>query len=214
MHKPIRILLADDHALVRESLKYLFSHAEDMVVAAEAINGSEVLAALQRDSFDVALLDLSMPAPSGPELVGLVCNQPGAPPVLVLSMHDDPVIVQRSLSKGAAGYLTKDNHPDILLAAIRKIASGGRYLDPVLAQTMAFEISRGEAKQAAHEKLSEREKQIFSLLAKGSSVNEIAVLLCISNKTVSTHKARLMEKMAFACNADLVKYALQHRLVD
>lgn len=214
MTQAIRILLADDHALVRESLKLLFSHTDDVVVAAEAINGHEVLAHLADRRFDLLLLDLSMPGPSGPELIGAITAQPEMAPILVLSMHDDPVVVRQTLIKGAAGYLTKDSHPDALLSAIRKVAEGGRYLDPAIAQAMAFEMSRGGDQQAAHEKLSERERQIFMLLARGSSVNDIAEQLSISNKTVSTHKTRLMEKMAFTSNADLIKYALQKRLVS
>jgi DNA-binding NarL/FixJ family response regulator len=214
MDHVIRLLLADDHALVREGLKHLFSFTNDIVVAAEAFNGAQVLDLLHQHSFDVVLLDLTMPGLSGPDLVACVCKQENVPPVLVLSMHAEPQIVRRALAAGATGYLTKDNNPDLLLTAIRKVAGGTRFLDPVLAQAMAFEAVQPHGERPPHEILSEREMQIFSLLARGLGINEIADQLSISNKTVSTHKSRLMEKMHLATNADLVKYAIFHKLVD
>lgn len=210
---PIRILLADDHALLREVLKLMIERVDDMRVEAEAANGEEVLLALDGQTFDVLLLDLTMPGLCGHELIERLCLRE-APPILVLSMHDNPAIVRRALAAGARGYLTKDNSPEILLTAIRKVAAGGRYIDPVLAQALVFDELPEVGGELPHTGLSEREFEIFSLLARGRSVNEIADLLYISNKTVSTHKSRLMEKMAFACNADLVRYALQHRLLD
>jgi DNA-binding NarL/FixJ family response regulator len=203
----IRILLCDDHALVREGLKQLFSLTSDIVVAAEAANGIQVLDALRRDRFDLVLLDMTMPGVSGPELITRILNLDVHPPILILSMHNEPQIARRALAAGAAGYLTKDNNPDVLLAAVRKVAGGGRYLDPPLAEAMVFESTA-----PSHETLSERELQVFALLARGLSVNDVAARLGISNKTVSTHKARLMEKMGFTCNADLVRYAVSHEL--
>ena len=211
---PIRILLADDHSLLREVLKLMIERVDDMRVEAEATNGEDVIRALGAQAFDVLLLDLTMPGLCGHELIEKICRQDAVPPILVLSMHNDPAIVRRALAAGARGYLTKDNPPDILLAAIRKVAAGGRFIDPILAQTLIFDTDPEIAGKLPHASLSEREFEIFSLLARGKSVNDIAELLCISNKTVSTHKSRLMDKMAFACNADLVRYALQHRLVD
>lgn len=214
MSLPIRILLADDHALLREVLKLMIERVDDMRVEAEAANGEEAIQTLGKQAFDVLLLDLTMPGLCGHELVEKISRLDSAPPILVLSMHDNPAIVRRALAAGARGYLTKDNSPEILLAAIRKVAGGGRYIDPVLAQALVFDGEPEIAGKLPHASLSEREFEIFSLLARGRSVNEIADLLCISNKTVSTHKSRLMEKMAFNCNADLVRHALQHRLVD
>ena len=201
----IRLLLCDDHALVREGLKQLFSLTSDIVVAAEAANGIQVLDALRRERFDLALLDMTMPGISGPELITRIQNLDQKPPILILSMHNEPQIARRALAAGASGYLTKDNNPDVLLAAVRKVAGGGRYLDPPLAEAMVFENAA-----PSHDVLSDRELQVFALLAKGLSVNDIATRLSISNKTVSTHKARLMEKMGFICNADLVRYAVSH----
>ena len=210
----IQLLLVDDHALVREGLKQLFALTSDIVIAAEAINGSQLLEALQTQRFDVVLLDITMPGISGPDLIARIRAREDAPPVLILSMHNEPQIARRALAAGAAGYLTKDNNPEVLLAAVRKVASGGRFIDPVLAQSIALEITQPGSPAALHEHLTDRELQIFTLLARGTSVNEIADQLVISNKTVSTHKARLMEKMNLASNADLVRYALHHRIIE
>lgn len=210
----IRLLLGEDHALVREGLKQLFTFVPDIEVTAEAANGATVLDALRRDRFDLILLDMTMPGISGPDLISRIRTHESAPPILVLSMHNEPQVARRALMAGAAGYLTKDNNPDVLLAAVRRVASGGRYLDPHLAEAMAFETSTPAHRKSPHEQLSDREFQVFVHLAKGLGVNDIAAELAISNKTVSTHKARLMEKMGLASNADIVRYALSHRLID
>lgn len=214
MTTTIRLLLADDHALVREGLKQLFSLTPDIVVGGEATNGTQVIEALRRERFGLILLDMTMPGVSGPDLIARIQAHDEPPPILVLSMHNEPQIARRALAAGAAGYLTKDNNPEILLRAIRRVAAGGRYLDPALAEAMAFETSAPTAMRPLHEILSEREQQVFSLLARGIGVNDIAAQLGISNKTVSTHKARLMEKMDFTCNADLVRYAIGHGIID
>jgi DNA-binding NarL/FixJ family response regulator len=209
----IRVLLADDHALVREGIKRLFSLTTDIVVAGEAINGQDVQDKLLHGSYDIVLLDMTMPGISGPDLIARIVAHAKPPAILVLTMHNEPQIARRALSAGAAGYLTKDNNPDVLIAAVRKVASGGRFLDPGLAEAIAF-ASTSAHDQAPHEALSNREYQIFGLLAKGMGVNEIAEQLVISNKTVSTHKTRLMEKMGFDNTADLVRYAVAQKLID
>lgn len=210
---PIRVLIADDHALVRKGLIQLFNLSDDIRATGEAIDGSQVLDLLRLAPFDLILLDLNMPGISGLDLIARLRRQEDTPPILVLSMHDEPQIVRRAFSAGATGYLTKDADPDQLLGAMRKVAAGLRFLDPALAQSMAFEIA-DQSDIAKHETLSRREREVFLLLARGHGVNDIAGQMHISNKTVSTHKARLMEKMAFATHVDLVKYALSHRLVD
>jgi DNA-binding NarL/FixJ family response regulator len=207
----IRILLADDHALVREGLKNLFARFPDIDVAAEAINGAQVLDALRHERFDLLLLDMTMPGIAGTDLIARVLAHEAHPPILVLTMHNEPQIARRALAAGAAGYLTKDNDTAILLAAIRKVAGGGRFIDPVIAEAMAFDTNNPTA-SGSHDHLSDREFQIMCQLAKGNSVNMIAAELAISNKTVSTHKARMMEKMRFTSNADLVKYAVAQGL--
>jgi DNA-binding NarL/FixJ family response regulator len=209
----IRLLLADDHALVREGLKQLFALTTDINVAAEASNGAQVLDLLRRERFSMILLDMTMPGISGPDLIQRIRSSDNPPPILVLSMHNEPQIARRALVAGACGYLTKDSAPETLLAAVRKIADGGRFIAPSLAEAMAFEVSIGSP-NTGHEQLTDREFQIFTLLARGKGVNDIAKQLSISSKTVSTHKARLMEKMGFDSNADIVRYAIDRGLVD
>jgi DNA-binding NarL/FixJ family response regulator len=208
----IRILMADDHGIVREGMKHLFALTTDISVVAEAVDGGQVLDQLRRGGFDMILLDMSMPGVSGANLITRIRTHSPHIPILVLSMHNEPQIARRALNAGAAGYVTKDSEPEILLAAVRKIAQGGRFIDPALAERMVFETNAPEQK-AHHEQLSERECQILLLLAKGKSLNEIADELAISNKTVSTHKMRMMQKMNFSSNADLVRYAVVNGLV-
>ncbi|MDO8775438.1 MAG: response regulator transcription factor [Burkholderiaceae bacterium] len=209
----IRILLADDHALVREGLKQLFALANNVVVTGEAIDGAQVLEVLRQGGFELVLLDMSMPGVSGVNLISRIRAQDGAPPILVLSMHNELQIARRALAAGAAGYLTKDSQPGVLMAAIRKVAAGGRFIDPVLAEQMVFEAS-DSGQRPPHELLSDREFLILRLLVRGMRVNDVAEELVISNKTVSTHKARLMLKMNFRNNAELVRYAVVHGLVE
>ncbi len=209
----IRLMIADDHAIIREGLKQLFALVDDIVVVAEATNGAQALERLRQGGVDLLLLDMTMPGVCGEDLVARVRAHHATLPILILSMHREPQIAQRALKAGASGYLTKDRDPETLLAAIRRIAAGGRFLDPHLAEEMAFDAS-GLGNQPAHGCLTDREFQILRMLARGTGINDIADQLSISNKTVSTHKARLMEKMAFASNADIVRYAIAHHLTD
>ena len=209
----IRILLVDDHALMREGLKQLFALVDGVDVVAEAANGAQAIDALRRTEVDLILLDMSMPGISGPNLINHLRSKENCPPVLVLSTHSELQVARRALGAGAAGYLTKDNDPQTLISAVLRVAGGGRFIDPRLAEQMAFEVDNS-AQRAPHESLSDREFEIFNLLARGRSVNDIAEELVISNKTVSTHKARLMQKMNFVNNAELVRYAVAHNLVD
>jgi DNA-binding NarL/FixJ family response regulator len=209
----IRILIADDHALMREGLKQLFALERGLAVVAEASSGSEVFEALRRTPVDLLLLDMSMSGISGANLIQHIRSQCDKPPILVLTMHSEIHVVRYALKAGAEGYLTKDCHPETLLGAIRKVATGGRFMDPAIAERMAFEPDMSSARQP-HELLSEREYSVFGLLVRGRSVNEIADEYAISNKTVSTHKARLMQKLNCRTNAELVRYAIAHRLVD
>ena len=204
-----RILIADDHAIMRGGLKQLIEFDARLQVAAEAENGAQVLEQLRLGEFDLLLLDMSMPGLSGEDLISRVHGRYPRLPILVLSMHNEAQIAQRAL-RAASGYLTKDHNPETLLAAIHRVADGGRYLDPRIAEQLAFASSSPTDDAAAQ--LSDREFQILRLLAQGLSVNQIADQLVISNKTVSTHKTRLMEKMGFTCNADIIKYAMTHGL--
>jgi DNA-binding NarL/FixJ family response regulator len=209
----IRVLIADDHAVVRGGLKQLFELMGDIAVAGEATNGEEVLSALQEKEFDLILLDLTMPGLSGVNLINRIHATHEGLPILVLSMHNELQIVKRVLQAGASGYVTKGSAQETLMAAIRKVAGGGRFIDPTVAEQMVFEKPAG-SDALPHERLSERELHIMKLLAMGRGINEIAAELFISNKTVSTHKARLMQKMDLQSNAELVRYAADHGLVE
>jgi DNA-binding NarL/FixJ family response regulator len=209
----IRVLLADDHAIVRSGLKQLLLLADDIQVAGEATDGGQVMDRLRSERFDLVLLDMNMPGISGLDLIARIRLQGNPTPILVLSMRDEVEVVRRTLSAGANGYLTKSNEPEVLLAAIRKTAAGRRFIDPLLVDDMVFSLVEPDARPP-HEQLSDREFHIFRLLASGKTVNDIASELAISNKTVSTHKARLMQKMHLGSNADLVRYGVEHGLIE
>ncbi len=209
----IKVLIADDHIVVRSGLKQLFGAMGDVTVAGEATNGEEVLEALGKAQYDLVLLDLTMPGLSGVNLIGRIHAIDPNLPILVLSMHNELQIAKRVLQVGALGFVTKGSGQETLMSAVHKVAAGGRFVDPVVAEQMMFEKPvRGEA--APHDRLSDRELHILRLLAQGRSVNEIAEELFISNKTVSTHKSRLMQKLNFQSNAELVRYAADHGLVE
>ncbi|NWC58049.1 response regulator [Pseudomonas veronii] len=203
----IRMLIADDHTIMREGLKQLFMLVADVRVVAEAESGTQVIELLRQVEIDLLLLDMNMPGISGEILIARLHTQYPELPILVLSMHNEIHIAQRALRAGALGYLTKDRDPETLLVAMRRVASGQRYLDPALAEQIALQSS-GLKQQTYVESLSDREFQILRLLAHGMSVNQIAEQLVISNKTVSTHKTRLMEKMGFGSTADIVRFAM------
>lgn len=203
----IQLMIADDHAIMREGLKQLFALADDLHVVAEAENGVLLLEQLRHERIDLLLLDMSMPGISGDDLIARIRAHYPQLPILVLSMHNEVQIVQRALKSGASGYLTKDRDPETLLATIRRVADGGRYIDAALAEKMAF-VAMGVEPCSPHDVLTDRELQVMRLLARGLSVSRIATELIISHKTVSTHKARLMEKMGFLSTADIVRYAM------
>lgn len=208
----IQLMIADDHAIMREGLKQLFALAGDLQVVAEAENGVLLLEQLRGGGIDLLLLDMSMPGISGDDLVARIRAHYPRLPILVLSMHNEVQIAQRALKSGASGYLTKDRDPETLLAAIRRVAAGGRYIDAALAEQMAFAAS-GLGPGSQHDVLTDRELQVMRLLARGMNVSRIATELVISHKTVSTHKARLMEKMGFISTADIVRYAMTQKLL-
>lgn len=208
----IRVLLADDHVIVREGLKRMFDTVQDMVIVQEAQNGLELLERLRTEPVDVVLLDLSMPGLSGVDLIVRI-QANFALPVLVLTMHNELQVAKRAIKAGALGFVTKDCDPEILFNAVRKVAGGGRYIAPELAEQMAFE-KLAPVSGLPHEQLSARELYILRQLVNGKSINEIAADLSISNKTVSTHKARLMQKMHFISNAEMVRYGIAHGLIE
>jgi two-component system, NarL family, invasion response regulator UvrY len=209
----IRVLLADDHNIVRAGVKELLADAGDIVVAGEADNGNEALARVRAHEFDVAVLDMSMPGRSGIELIRLVKAERPKLKVLVLSMHSEQEYAVRALRAGASGYLTKESVAEELVAAIRRVAAGGAYVSPETAERLALDLDRG-SDAPPHTRLSNREFEVFLMLAAGRSVTEIADALALSVKTISTHKTRIMQKMDLAHPAALIRYALEHHLLD
>jgi DNA-binding NarL/FixJ family response regulator len=205
----INMLMVDDHIIVRKGMKQLFTLADDIPVVLEASNGSQALDILRQHSFDIILLDMSMAGISGASLISRIRIHSPQTPILILSMYNDTQIAKRALNAGASGYLTKDSEPEIVLLAIRKVAKGGRFISPDLAEKIVFSATSPD-NSVLHKQLSEREYEIFLLLIKGNSLNEIASELSISSKTVSTHKMRLMQKMSITNNADLVRYAMEN----
>jgi len=207
----IRILIADDHAIVRSGLKQLIETTTDIVIAGEATHGTEVVNKLGTCDVDLLLLDMMMPGISGLDLIRRVRAERPALPILVLSIHNEAHVASRALLAGAVGYVTKDSNPDVLLAAIRKLVSGGRFIDPKLVDAIIFETHSADA--PPHEILSNRELQVLQLLATGGSINKIAEGLALSAKTISTHKMRLKQKLGLANNTELVRYAIRHGLI-
>jgi DNA-binding NarL/FixJ family response regulator len=208
----IRILVADDHAIVREGLKQIIARHADLAVAGEAANGNDVLRLVREQEWDVLVTDMSMPGRNGLELIKLVKQARPQLPVLVLSMYDEEQYAVRAIRAGASGYLNKESASDQLVVAIRKIAAGGVHASQAVTLAM-FSTLRGAA-GAPHEQLSDRELQVLQMIAAGQSVTAIATQLSLSPKTVSTHKSRILEKMHMSNQAELIRYAIEHRLAD
>jgi DNA-binding NarL/FixJ family response regulator len=187
----IRLFVADDHAIVRSGLKQIFALDPGLSVIAEAANGAEVLDGLRHDEPDLLLLDMNMPGVSGPDLIARIRAQRPSLPILVLSMHNESQLALRALRAGANGYVTKDCEPEMLLAAVRKIASGGKFIAPVMAEKMAFDTS-SPAQGLPHTRLSDRELEVFRLLVNGTSVNEIAGKICISPEAIGRSTWRVL----------------------
>lgn len=209
----IRVVIADDHTIVREGLKQLLTAASDLSVAGEARNGQEVLQRVREDDFDVLLLDMSMPGKSGIELIKQVHNEKPKLRILVLSMHEEEQYAVRALKAGAAGYLTKESASAQLVAAIRKVAAGGVFISSAVGEQLALG-AMAQTVGPPHTALSDREYQVFEMLVRGTTITDIADRLNLSVKTVSTHKARIMQKMSMTNQAELIRYAIGHRLVD
>ena len=207
----IRLLLADDHTIVRNGLKQIMAGTTDIVVAGEASSGAEVLEIARKIKFDLLLLDLNMPGVSGPDLIRRVLAENQLVRILVLSMHNESQVVSRALQAGACGYVTKDSDQEILISAIRAVAAGGKFIDPALVEAMVF--GDIESNSSPHNVLSDRELQVLHMVAAGHKVGAIADTLYLSAKTISTHKANLMQKLNIKNNADLVRYAIRHNLV-
>lgn len=208
----IRVLLADDHAIVRAGLKEILADTGDIEVAGEATNGQEVLAQVRGHDYDMVVLDMSMPGRNGIELIKLVKAEKPKLKVLVLSMHSEEQYAVRALKAGASGYLSKESAADQLVAAIRRIAGGGAYVSPETAERLALDAGK-TTDAAPHTMLSDREFQVFQLIAAGKSITDIARQLSLSVKTVSTHKTRILQKMKFANQAELIRYAIENKIL-
>lgn len=212
----IRVLLADDHAIVRDGLRHIMSGTEDIVIVGEATNGPEVLTMVKSHDFDVLLLDMNMPEPSGIDLVHRLLAGDGTLKILVLSMHNESHMVSRVLRAGVNGYISKGSGQALLTAAIRKVAAGGHFIDPSLVDEFVFNTGANPSSidVAPHDVLSDREFQVLKMLAEGKSLTDIAQTLHLSDKTISAHKSRLMQKLSIHSNAGLVRYAVRHGLVS
>ena len=209
----IKIVIADDHAIVREGLKRIVASVDDMEVVGEAADGTEVMQRVRESDFDVLVLDLTMPGRSGMDLIKLVhCEKPKLH-ILVLSMHGELQYAVRAIRSGANGYLTKESAPAQLVQVLRKIAAGGAFVSAEVAEQLALGAMPGGA-ATAHESLSDREFEVFRLLVAGVSVTDIATRLKLSVKTISTHKAHLMQKMGLENHSELIRYAIKHGLCE
>jgi two-component system invasion response regulator UvrY len=208
----IRILIADDHLLFREGLRQVLARHKDLSVVAEAGDGQAALAVIRSTPLDVVLLDITMPGLSGLDILTEILSEKNHPAVLFLSMHPEDQYAVRVLKAGAAGYLTKDAATDELISAIRKIASGGTYVSAALAEKLARAL-RSSWDTLPHQLLSDREFQVMRMLALGKKVKEIAEALCLSEKTVTTYRARVLEKMKLRGNTEITRYALRHKLI-
>jgi two-component system invasion response regulator UvrY len=209
----IRILIADDHAIVREGLKQIVQQTSDILVVDEASNAAETLEKVRKHRLDLLLLDISMPGRSGLDVLLEVKRDYPNLPVLILSLHPEDQYALRMLKAGASGYVTKESASEQLIQAIRKVADGGRYMSMPLAEKLVFGMVE-EHGSAPHEVLSNREFQVFRMLAYGKTVKEIADELSLSVKTISTNRTRLMDKMGFRNNAEMTQYAINHKLLD
>jgi len=208
----IRILVADDHAVIHRGVRQIVSAEPDMAVQGEARTAQEALALVRKQPWDVLVLDISMPG-GGLDLLKAVKQEYPKLPVIILSMHPEEQYAVRALKLGAASYLNKASAPEELVTAIRKVVAGGKYVTPSLAEKLASVIAT-DTERPPHERLSDREYQVMCLIASGKSVSDIAEELSLSVKTISTYRTRILEKMQLKNNAEITHYAIQNRLVD
>jgi two-component system invasion response regulator UvrY len=209
----IRILVADDHAIVRNGLKQIVSDTTDMIVAGEASNGREALNKALEEGYDVVLLDITMPDRSGLDVLKEIKSQKPELPVLILSIHPEEQYAVRALKAGAAGYLTKESAPEELIRAMQKVSSGDKYVTSSLAENLASFLKTG-AEKPLHQALSDREYEVFCMIVSGKRVKQIADELLLSTKTISTYRSRILRKMNMSNNVELTRYAIQNQLVS
>jgi two-component system invasion response regulator UvrY len=208
----ISVFIADDHAILRQGLKQIVSDTTDIRLAGEAATGQEALQLVRSGTCDVLVLDLNMPGIGGLDILRVLKGERPNLPVLILSIHAEDQYAVRCLQAGAAGYLTKESAPEELVEAIRQVAAGGKYVSRGLAEALAMRLNETE-ERPPHETLSDREFQVLQLMGAGKSLTEIAAALSLSVKTVSTYRARMLEKLALKSSAEIIQYAIQNRLV-
>ena len=209
----IRILVADDHAVIRQGLKQIVADSPDIMVAGEASNGQEVLDKVLENDYDLLLLDITMPGRSGLDILKDVKSLRPTLPIMILSMHPEEQYAVRALKSGASGYLTKESLPSELLEAIRRVSIGGKYISSSLAESLASEIQAGYDKPL-HKALSDREYQVMCLITSGKTIDKIAEELYLSSKTISTYRSRILVKMKMKSNAELTRYAVENQLLE
>lgn len=207
----IRIITVDDHAVVRHGLKQIIEEEPDMKVVGEAGNGRDAISVIRQTASDIVILDITLPEMSGIEVLHHLRRELPDIPVLIMSMHEEEQYALRVLKSGASGYLQKDTIPEEMIKAIRKIIAGGKYISPSFSETLIPGQKLSE--KPLHENLSDREFQIMCMIAHGKALKDIGEALCISGKTVSTYRTRILEKMGMKTNADIVGYALKHKLI-
>jgi two-component system, NarL family, invasion response regulator UvrY len=207
------VLVADDHAIIRDGLKKILADTDDLVVAGEASNGHTVMEQVKQRDWDLLVLDLSMPGRHGLELIKLLKAERPKLPILIFSMHQEEQFAVRAFRAGASGYLSKEGDSDLILPAMRKVAAGGTYISPKVAELLATDISPN-SQALPHTLLSDREYEVFSRILKGISLTVIAAELSLSIKTVSTHKSHILIKMGMSSQVDLVRYAIEHHLME
>lgn len=209
----VRILIADDHVLIREGLKKILKTAPEMVVIAEAGDAREVIQAIKSNELDVVVLDISLPGKSGLELLKDIKLDHPKLPILILSMHPEDRFAVRALKAGAAGYVTKESAAEELIKAIRKVIQGRKHVSAALAEKLAFNLE-ADTERPPHEELSDREYQVLCLIAAGKTVRQISEELYLSMSTVNTYRARILQKMNMKTDAELIRYAIQNQLID
>jgi two-component system, NarL family, invasion response regulator UvrY len=209
----IKVLIADDHPVVRQGLKQILADEPDFTVVGEASHAQELLEQMRKYDCDVVVLDITMPGRGGLDVLKQLRHERPKLPVLILSIHPEDQFGLRVLKAGAAGYMTKESAPDELVKAIRKVFGGGKYLTPSLAELIAFDLDH-DTKKPLHETLSDREYQVMCLFASGKTVSDVSREVSLSPKTISTYRTRILEKMKMKTNAELTHYAIKNRLVD
>mgnify|MGYP006267284851 CR=1 FL=1 len=208
------ILIADDHSIIRDGLRKILEDTDDIQVSGEASNGNMVLEKVRERDWSAIILDLSMPGRSGIELVKLVKSEKPKLPILIFSMHPEEQYAVRAIKAGASGYLSKESDSDLLVPALRKVLQGSMFISPKVAELLASDVTPDSKDKLPHQRLSDREFEVFTRIVKGQSLTDIADELAVSIKTISTHKTHILEKMGMSNQVDLVHYAIEHHLID